>query len=177
MNAIMQRRLDLLKWFGEIEGDARLKVMIGAQKLDDLLKDLLVKALDVGASNDVFDFRSALGTFSSRILLAKHLKLISKDYASFLVALKGLRNSIAHAVKQVDLSAAPFCDSLASMRGAIEGSEHFEFYSDRIDPDQSLSNLLDVCLIVTSLELEIAITVVKPFEMNYDLEIGILSSQ
>lgn len=109
----------VLDWIEELQGaDTRILIIVAAQKLDELITQLLKASMSHqgGGNDDLFGHDRPLGTFSSKILLAWRLGLIDRDFESFLQVLRKLRNDAAHSTEPMDLSKSPHIERIEHLR-------------------------------------------------------------
>ena len=88
-------------YIDQMRGESdRGAIILAATLIDDALKVALERALN-GLNSDerarMFDYKGALGGFSSRITMVKALKLIPRKHAGEIEIIKEMRNVAAHA--------------------------------------------------------------------------------
>jgi len=110
----------------------RAVVVVGAAKLDILLRQLLQRFLipSTSSSDELLDTERPLGTFSARILACYRLGLIDAEMTRALHLLRRIRNEFAHETSAVTLSSGTHADrirdlvaplkTLASFKGIYE---------------------------------------------------------
>ncbi len=157
------------RWLEQLKTDDRLMIIIATSRLDDLLKKLLQKTMrhESGGQDSLFSSNHALGSFSSRILLAYRLGLIDRDYESFLQTLRKLRNDAAHASQQMDLSTAPHIDRVICMQSLASKSPVWDDVNEApIVPQSDPSESLFISLAFAVLCAELYVLDAKPFQVD-----------
>lgn len=97
--------------------NARSAVIIGAAKIDMMLCKTLEKMfVNIGSKADeLLDDGNPLGTFSSRINILYRMGIVDKEFSKILHAIRKIRNSFAHDLKNIDLSSSPHKDRLEEL--------------------------------------------------------------
>ena len=166
-----------VSWLEQLVGDERLMVIVATARLDDLLKRLLQSTMlhHPGGSDNLFDADRPLGTFSSRILLAYRLGLLSREFESFLQTLRKLRNDAAHAVQHIDLTTSPHLDRVIHLQSlASKGPLWGMVEAEPVDPKKVPVRSLFLSLMVAVFNGECAVLSAKPFKIETVCSFGLL---
>ena len=159
-----------VSWLTLLNKDERLMIIVASARLDDLLKRLLQSTMlhDSGGDDRLFGHDRPLGSFSSRILLAYRLGLISRDYESFLQTLRRLRNDAAHAVQDINLSVSPHLDRVITLQTLASKSPLWhEFFRDEpVNPHTNPAHSLYSSLVIAVMNGEAAVLDAKPLTVD-----------
>jgi hypothetical protein len=133
---------DIELWESEVyqTGDRTTAVMLGAMldsSLERLLATLLRSDLNSSDRSKIFEFEGALGSFSSRIVMAYALKLIGPKSRADLDLIRLLRNEFAHSRKSFDFNTPEVkvvCDKLQIPD--LPGAYIPHFFRQRVSNDR-----------------------------------------
>ena len=109
----------LTELFLHIQGEPdRGAVLSAAAALDDLLEELIANFLrDNSSSKKLLDgFNAPLGTFSSRILMANALGLLTVEEHEDLGTIRRIRNYLAHKWSDVSFSTDELCSLALNLK-------------------------------------------------------------
>ena len=160
------------EWYEEMANeDDRIIIIVGAGKLDELVTHLLKSHMlhQGGGNDDLFGHDRPLGTFSSRILLAYRLGIISRDFESFLQTLRKLRNEAAHSSEKMDLSSSPRIQWIEHLfQLASKGAAWDRLFQSvpRVTPRESPRIALMRCFLIALFNCEAAVISAKPFTIE-----------
>lgn len=115
----------LREFMGESD---RAAVVLGAAKLDLLLRQIIEKVLlaSPGKSDDLFDGDSPLSTFSAKINLAYRLGLIDAALTRSLHLIRKIRNDFAHEPSGVSLEEGSHRDRVRELVAPLLQYEEFK---------------------------------------------------
>jgi hypothetical protein len=152
-----QPAIDLFDSFAEdllCEQNARLLVIIGASKVDDLLYEilslyLLPKRAKPKEQDELLDGDRPLSTLSARIKMCCRLGLIDQTFYLTLEQLRVLRNLSAHSIAY-DIAKSPMREHIAELRKRIEGRESFRLTRERYFDNVAFNMIEELqCLLLT----------------------------
>lgn len=118
-------------WHQEFNAESdRAAVILGASKLDQLLRELLVKKFlpNPTSQDDLFDSDKPIASFSSRINVAYRLGLIDKQFANSLHLIRRIRNEFAHEAVGASLGEGAHRDRVKTLVAAFSKNKYFEEY-------------------------------------------------
>ncbi|MBE9112147.1 hypothetical protein IQ273_22340 [Nodosilinea sp. LEGE 07298] len=106
----------------------RAAVVLGAAKLDELLRELLESQLipPRNSKDNFTDSDGPLGTFSARAQAAYRLGLLSEDVASKIDSFRRIRNEFAHRIDIGKIEDAPIADRISSMAKPLRGHSGYD---------------------------------------------------
>ncbi len=152
-----QPTIDLFDSFAEdllCEHNARLLVIIGASKVDDLLYEilslyLLPKRAKPKEQDELLDGDRPLSTLSARIKMCCRLGLIDETLYLTLEQLRTLRNLSAHSLA-FDIAKSPVRERIAELRKRVEGRQSFRLTKERYFNNGSFDMIEELqCLLLT----------------------------
>jgi DNA-binding MltR family transcriptional regulator len=108
----------------------RACVILGAAKIDILLKQLLLRLFLPSTSNtdELLDGDSALGTFSAKIQLAYRLGLLDAEFTRALNLIRKIRNEFAHEASTVSLSHPSHRDRIKHLVSSLKSTKAFNSF-------------------------------------------------
>ena len=111
----------------------RAAIVLGAAKLDTLLRQLLQRSLRpcTSSTDDLLDSERPLGTFSARIDVCYRLGLIDSELTRALHLIRRIRNEVAHEVSSVSLMSGPHSDRIRELVSPMKNLEIFEKFKKR----------------------------------------------
>lgn len=113
----------------------RAAVVLGAAQLDELLRQLLEKALlplhKKGDEHPLLGRDRPLSSFSSRTALARGLGLINQDFAKSLDLIRKIRNSFAHQVDAPPLNCSPHREWIENLSRPISSPTFWDVLNRR----------------------------------------------
>ena len=118
----------LMAFLGDfLKESDRAAVVVGAAKLDILLRQLLQRFLlpSTGSSDELLDTERPLGTFSARIHACYRLGLIDAEMTRALHLVRRIRNEFAHETSAVDLSSGSYADRIRDLISPLKTLEIF----------------------------------------------------
>lgn len=130
---------------------ARPLIIVGASKIDELLKSILLKYLIEKPSKDedLLEGDRPLSTFSSRMKLSYRLGLIDKDFLFLLEQLRALRNKSAHGVG-FNIEKPPLKDFLQNIKKGLSTRESYRLTKERFFKNIPESKVSEIqCLLIT----------------------------
>lgn len=117
------------QWHTEFSRESdRAAVILGAAKLDLVLRELLVKKFlpNPSGQDELFDTDKPISTFSARINVAYRLGLIDKQLANSLHLIRRIRNDFAHEAVGAELGAGSHRDRVKVLSAPFLKNKHFE---------------------------------------------------
>lgn len=127
-------------WHSEFSAESdRAAVILGASKVDQLLRELLVKKFlpNPTGQDELFDSDKPISTFSARINVAHRLGLIDKQFASSLHLIRRIRNEFAHEAVGAELGTGAHRDRVRILVAPFVNNKHFEEYCSKFFSGQS----------------------------------------
>lgn len=105
----------------------RAAVIVGATKLDQLLKHLLQRfMLSCSSSDDtLFGKQGALSDFGARIEVSQRLGLIDDELKRTLNCIRKMRNDFSHETFTVDLSSESYRDKIRGLAAPFKKLDFF----------------------------------------------------
>ncbi len=107
-----------------LDGNDRATVIVGAAKLDDLLKGMLIKSLrpplKKKGGDDLFGPSRPFSDFNTKINLSYRLGLVDENLCSSLHLVREIRNKFAHQIEGCDLDFPPHSDRARELKKAID---------------------------------------------------------
>lgn len=152
-----QPTIDLFDSFAEdllCEHNARLLVIVGVSKVDDLLYEilsfyLLPKRAKSKEQDELLDGDRPLSTLSARIKMCCRLGLIDETLYLALEQLRVLRNSSAHSIA-FDIAKSPMREHIAELRKRIRSRQSFRLTKERYFNNASFNMIEELqCLLLT----------------------------
>lgn len=149
----------ILNVIADLENEnERSALIVGAAKIDVLLEEILAKFLletTFKKGTNIFDFNSALGTFSSKIMMSFSLGLIDKNFATILDKIRELRNDCAHLIIIEPFNDNKYKNKIENIQKFIKDSNDYNLLYDRfiITKNETQSKLYGViCFVIIKLE-------------------------
>ena len=108
----------------------RASVIIGAARLDVLLKELLVRVLQpcTSSTDELLDGDSPRSTFSSRIQMCNRLGLIDAKLTRALHLIRRIRNEFAHEPSTITLAHASHRDRIKQLVAPFRDTKVFQLF-------------------------------------------------
>jgi hypothetical protein len=167
-NEIAER---VLPWFEQLcNADPRVMIIVSAQKLDDLITELLKSRMVHESGEDrMFGTNGPLITFSAKIVLAYRIGLIGRDCERFLQSLRRLRKSAAHSSEPMDLLKSPHIEAIEFLESLARKSAVWDaIFGDRnIIVREMPAYSIYASMMVTTFNAEAAILHSKPFSIEH----------
>lgn len=152
----------------------RAAVILGAAKLDLLLKQTLERVLLPSASNvdDLLDIEKPLGSFSSRIRAAHRLGVIDTQFSRALHLIRKIRNDFAHEAHGSSLALGSHRDRVRELAAPFLEYVHIDPRLAKLRREVRLSAAsfdFRLALAITAARLEIAFVSAQQLASNSPL--------
>ncbi|CAE6724969.1 hypothetical protein [Candidatus Nitrotoga fabula] len=146
-----------------VETQPRALIILASSQIDYLLRSILEqylwpKSAKLKEEDELLDGDRPLGTFSSRIKLAKRVGIIDNELYDLLNKLREIRNIAAHWIV-FGVSDSPLRENVKELRSRVAGRKSFKLTTNKYFLNEDLSNveslqsvLLTICVIVASIE-------------------------
>jgi hypothetical protein len=124
-------------WHKEFKGESdRAAVILGAAKLDLVLRELLVRKFlpSPSGQDELFDTDKPISTFSARINVAYRLGLIDRQFARMLHLVRRIRNDFAHEAVGAELRSGSHRDRVKELAAPYLKNKHFEAFASKFFP-------------------------------------------
>jgi hypothetical protein len=123
-------------------GNDRAACLVAAAKIDNLVREILVKALRPNPNRDdeLFDGDRPLSTLSAKIALAFRLGLIDAAFARTLHLIRKLRNDFAHEVVAGNLDSGANRHRVQELVSPLAGDPLFEDLKKATDENEKTAS-------------------------------------
>jgi DNA-binding MltR family transcriptional regulator len=111
-------------------------VLVSAAALDERLRNLLFKIMDISNNKAEQIFDSPLGplyNFSSKIDIAYAFKVIDEDLYNDLRIIKDIRNKFAHPKGPTDFQTPKIKDFVQKFKSWTSGGDGYELFIQRVE--------------------------------------------
>lgn len=146
-----------------LENQPRALIILASSQIDYQLRNILEqffwpKTAKTKEEDELLEGDNPLGTFSSRIKLAKRVGLVDLELYSLLNKLRIIRNNAAHWIV-FGVADSPLRENIRDLRAKVVGRKSYElttkkyFQNEELTDVESLKSvLLTMCVIVASIE-------------------------